>query len=63
MHQILKLTGNRGLHKNVEFEGFLARLLQHEYDHLEGIINLDICKSGTIEFVTTSPADEKLRYE
>ncbi len=59
----LSWTDETGTEKTDEFESFFARLLQHEYDHLEGIVNLDVCKSGTIEFVTTSPADEKLRYE
>ncbi len=56
-------TDETGNARVKEFDGFLARLLQHEYDHLEGVISLDICQFGTIEFVTTNPADEKLRTE
>lgn len=59
----LTWTEETGNEQTKEFDGFIARLLQHEYDHLEGIINLDICKSGTMEFVTTNPADEKLKFE
>lgn len=42
-------------------DGFLARLLQHEYDHLEGVVNLDIAEAGTIEMMLTDPLEEKLR--
>lgn len=42
-------------------EGVLARLLQHEYDHLQGICNLDIAELGSIDFLITDPLQEKLR--
>ena len=45
-----------------EFSGFEARLLQHEYDHLLGIVNLDCCEKGSIEFVVKSPFEEKIRH-
>ncbi|KKU56856.1 hypothetical protein A3C34_00270 [Candidatus Amesbacteria bacterium RIFCSPHIGHO2_02_FULL_48_21] len=44
-----------------EFSGFVARLIQHEYDHLLGISNLDEAEAKTIEFVTSDPLQEKLR--
>jgi peptide deformylase len=31
-------TGLDGVRHTDEFEGFLARILQHEYDHLEGVL-------------------------
>ena len=42
-------------------EGFLARLLQHEADHLLGIVNLDKAIPGSINFVTKDPLKETLR--
>ncbi len=44
-----------------DFDGFLARLLQHEYGHLEGILNIDCCVSGSIEFTIKNPLEEKIR--
>lgn len=44
-----------------EFTGLVARLIQHEYDHLQGIPNLDKAEDKTIEFVTSDPLQEKLR--
>lgn len=43
------------------FNGFLARLIQHEYDHLDGIVNLDKAILGTISLVTDDPLKEVLR--
>ena len=42
-------------------DGFLARLLQHEYGHLEGIVNIDKGEVGSIEFLLNDPLQEKLR--
>ncbi len=42
-------------------DGFLARLLQHEYDHLEGIMNVDLAEKGTIHFMTEDPLKQILR--
>jgi len=42
-------------------DGFLARLLQHEYDHLEGIVNIDIAEYGSIEYMLNDPTKEQLR--
>jgi peptide deformylase len=30
-----------GQHLEVDFEGFIARIFQHEYDHLNGLVYLD----------------------
>ncbi len=47
--------------KQRTFEGFEARLIQHEYDHLLGIPNLDKAEPSTIEFVVNDPLKEQLR--
>ncbi|MFH0749437.1 MAG: peptide deformylase [Candidatus Gottesmanbacteria bacterium] len=51
---------NSGKHKE-KFDGFLARLYQHEEAHLRGIINLDEATKGGIEFATFDPLKEQLR--
>lgn len=33
--------------KKESFEGFIARIIQHEYDHLEGIVYLDRVKDSS----------------
>ena len=52
------LSGQR--HEKV-FTSFEARLVQHEYDHLLGIPNLDKAEHGSIELVIRDPLTEKLR--
>lgn len=48
--------------KHVEkFEGFLARLYQHEEAHLRGKLNIDEAVEGGIEFMLFDPLKEKLR--
>jgi peptide deformylase len=42
-------------------DSFLARLLQHEYDHLEGIVNIDKAEPASIEFAINDPLKEELR--
>jgi peptide deformylase len=51
---------NGGKHKE-KFDGFKARLYQHEEAHLRGIINLDEAATGGIEFSTFDPLKEQLR--
>jgi peptide deformylase len=43
------------------FETFMARLVQHEYDHLEGIVCIDRAISGTVGPVSSNPLEEQLR--
>ena len=38
-----------------------ARLVQHEYDHLQGIVNLDKAIIGTIDYRFGDPKEQKLR--
>ena len=47
--------------KVIEAKDFLARLLQHEYDHLQGILNIDIAEPASIELMTNDPLKEQLR--
>jgi len=44
-----------------KFEGFLARLYQHEESHLRGIVNLDEAAPQGIEILTFDPLKEQLR--
>lgn len=44
-----------------KFDGFLARLYQHEEAHLRGKLNLDEVSEGGIEFALFNPLEEKLR--
>jgi len=43
------------------FDGFLARLYQHEESHLRGKLNLDEATEGGIEFATFDPLQEQIR--
>lgn len=52
------LDGDKHLQK---FDGFPARLVQHEEAHLRGLCNLDEAVKGTIEILTGNPLEEKLR--
>lgn len=54
----LDVDGN--IHQE-RFEGFLARLYQHEEAHLRGMVHLDQAEPGSIEFTHTNPLHEKLR--
>lgn len=42
-------------------DGFLARLIQHELDHLEGVVNVDKAEKGAIDFMTSDPLKQTLR--
>lgn len=44
-----------------KFDGFMARLIQHEYDHLQGLVNLDKAIPGTVGYCFGDPLQEKLR--
>ena len=57
----IQWTDKNGQIQEQEAEDVVARLLQHEYDHLLGVCNLDVAKRGSIEFVTSDPLQEKLR--
>jgi peptide deformylase len=48
-------------HKVEKYDGFWARLLQHEYDHLEGIVNIHKTKVNDISVINAAPLKEVLR--
>lgn len=54
-------TDENGKKQEKEFDGFMARLLQHEEAHLRGIPNLDEACSRTVEIYTGDPLKEKIR--
>jgi peptide deformylase len=58
---VIKYRNERGTIVREGHGGFLARLLQHECDHLNGVINLDKAVEGSIEFVTRDPLKETMR--
>lgn len=52
------------------YEGFVARILQHEYDHLDGILFVDYCTplkkrllKGKLAAITKGKADIKYRIK
>lgn len=57
----LQWTNAAGELKSQRFDGFLARLYQHEYAHLVGKFCLDEAKPGGIEFACFDPLKESLR--
>ena len=57
----IRWTDEEGLEHEETFDGFLARLIQHEYDHMEGMVNLDKAVTGTISLATDDPLKEQLR--
>lgn len=58
---VLIFNNESGKRVTERFEGFLARLHQHEEKHLRGILNLDEAATGGIELATFDPLLEKLR--
>lgn len=58
---VMQWKDKEGNNQEQEFTGFQARLIQHEYDHLLGIPNIDRAERGTIEICCTDPLNEKLR--
>jgi peptide deformylase len=51
----------RGEPRAVDLEDFPARVVQHEYDHLEGVLTLDRAAS-TRDIVKTSELEDVLRF-
>ena len=43
------------------FTGLPGRVIQHEYDHLQGVLNLDRGEPGSIEFVQVDVKNQELR--
>lgn len=57
----INYLNEEGENKTEQADEFLARLLQHEYDHLEGIVNIDKGEISSIELMLKNPLEEKLR--
>ena len=60
-HITMEWTDIKGNLISKDFDSFLARLLQHEYYHLKGELNLDIVLPGSLEIVIDDPLKESLR--
>ncbi len=58
---IMAWTDEQGQKQQQRFDGFLARLYQHEEAHLRGQLNIDEAVAGGIEFALFDPLQEKLR--
>lgn len=58
---IMEWTDAEGNKYSEKFDGFLARLYQHEEAHLCGRLNLDDAADGGIEFLTFDPLQEQIR--
>ncbi len=58
---VLEWMDEHGMQKMERFDGFKARLYQHEVAHLNGLLNLDEATPGGIEFVNFDPLQEQLR--
>ncbi len=56
----LRWVDEKGNIQKKRYIDFEARLIQHEYDHLQGVVNLDRAEVGSIEFVGDI-TKEKLR--
>lgn len=50
-----------GKSQEKSYDQFWARLLQHEFDHLEGVVNITKTKPEDIELLKRNPLEEKLR--
>lgn len=58
----IQAQNEKGRRFNLEADGFLARVIQHEYDHLEGILFIDRIsadKKAKIEAKFLKKADKK----
>lgn len=58
---VMEWVDEKGERQKARFDGFLARLYQHEESHLRGKLNLDEASEGGIEFALFDPLKEKLR--
>lgn len=58
---VMEWMDANGTRHSQRFDGFLARLYQHEEAHLRGKLNLDEAAEGGIEFFLFDPLKEQLR--
>lgn len=59
---LIEYVDAQGLAKRMELTGFPARIVQHEYDHLEGILTIDRARS-THDIIKASELDDVLDLE
>ncbi len=59
---------NFNFHENIRFEGILSRIIQHEYDHIEGKVFIEhlpnlkrLLLKGKLRYITTGTADVAYR--
>jgi peptide deformylase len=57
----MEWSDEKGKKHKEKFDGFLARLYQHEEAHLRGKLNLDEATEGGIEFALFDPLKEQLK--
>lgn len=57
----LEYMNEAGVLVKERIDSFLARLIQHECDHLEGVVNIDCAEAGSIEMMINNPLEEKIR--
>lgn len=57
----ISYTDQSGEQVTEEYDSFWARLIQHEYDHLQGIVNVDRATAGTIDYRFGDPKEQTLR--
>ncbi len=57
----LTWSDERGKKQTKTFVGLEARLVQHEYDHLQGVVCFDRAEKGGIAYCTGDVTKEKLR--
>lgn len=57
----IKYTDENGENCKDKENSFIARLIQHEYDHLEGVVNIDKAEPKSIEIMFDDPLQEKIR--
>ena len=56
---VVKGTDLKGKAVKVKAEGLLARIFQHEIDHLEGTLFLDRVEPGTLHYITEDEEEEE----
>lgn len=59
---VLDYLDGKGQAKRIELSGWLARIVQHEFDHLEGILTIDRAAT-THDIVKASELDDVLDLE
>lgn len=55
----VSFTSRQGRHEEMTFDGFLARIIQHEFDHIEGRVFLD--RTDPLDLITEKEYQKRLR--